>query len=91
MVIVVIHCMVRDPRVEDMMKRSFAELDSARHQVDRQQAVQELEQNVGSLQRLDCPICDTDIDHYYGACARITYLKKKMQVRIQYYILSRIV
>lgn len=66
-------------RVEDMMKRSFAELDSARHEVDRQQAVQELEQNVGSLQRLDCPVCDTDIDHYYGACARITHLKKKMQ------------
>ena len=79
---VVIESLIHNPRVEDMMKRSFAELDSARHQVDRQQAVEELEQNVGSLQRLGCPICDTDINHYYGACARITHLKKTMQVRI---------
>ena len=63
-----------------MMKRSFAEIDSARHEVDRTQALQDLEQSIRDLQELDCPICFEDIDSYYSACARITYLKREMQV-----------
>ena len=63
-----------------MMKRSFAEIDSARHEVDRKQALQDLEQSIRDLQELDCPICFEDIDSYYSACARITYLKGQMQV-----------
>ncbi len=68
-------------RIEDMMKRSFAEVDSARHEVDRQQALRDLEQSIGSLEGLDCPLCSVDIDQYYSACARIAHLRKKMQVR----------
>jgi len=63
-----------------MMKRSFAENDSVRHEVDRKQALQDLEQSIRDLQKLDCPICSEDIDSYYSACARITYLKREMQV-----------
>lgn len=62
------------------MKRSFAENDSVRHEVDRKQALQDLEQSIKNLQKLDCPICSEDIDSYYSACARITDLKRKMQV-----------
>ncbi len=63
------------------MKRSFAELDSARHEVDRQQALEDLKQSISSLGELDCPLCSIDIDQYYSACARITHLRKEMQVR----------
>ena len=76
------HTLTHLHRVEDMMKRSFAELDYARHEVDRKQALEELEQNIGSLEHLDCPLCATDIDHYYGACARVAYLRREMQVYV---------
>ena len=65
-----------------MMKRSFAENDSVCHEVDRKQALQDLEQSIRDLQKLDCPICSEDIDSYYSARARITYLKREMQVGI---------
>ena len=65
-----------------MMKRSFAETDSARHEVDRQDALKGLEEDLSSLDQLDCPICSTDIDYYYSACARVTHLKMKMQVYV---------
>ena len=62
------------------MKRSFAEMDSARHEVDRRQALDSLENNIVSLQgQEECPLCMQDIGHYYSACARITELQKEMQ------------
>lgn len=67
-------------RVEDMMKRSFAEIDSARHEVDRKQALEDLEQSITGLGQLDCPVCFEDIDQYYSACARIAHLRREMQV-----------
>ena len=62
------------------MKRSYAEDEMTRHEVDRKQALQELETDIGSLEQLDCPVCSTDLDHYYGACARIKNLQQQMQV-----------
>ena len=61
-----------------MMKRSFAEIDSAKHEVDRKQALQDLEESINGLGELDCPICFEDIDQYYSACARIAYLRREM-------------
>lgn len=62
------------------MKRSFAEIDSARHEVDRRQTLDSLESNIDCLKRQEeCPLCMQDIDHYYSACARILQLKKEMQ------------
>lgn len=81
-------CVYLTVRVEDMMKRSFAELDSARHEVDRQQALKDLEQSIGSLEDLDCPLCSTDVDHYYSACARIAHLRKEMQVEPLLYVID---
>lgn len=62
------------------MKRSFGESDSMRHEVDRKESMKELEDNIGSLEQLDCPLCTNDIDHYYSACARVTHLQREMQV-----------
>lgn len=69
------------------MKRSYAEDETTRHEVDRKQALRQLEEDVLVLQRLDCPICEQDIEVYYSSCARIHHLKDNMQVssRHQYY------
>ncbi|CAI8055955.1 Helicase SKI2W, partial [Geodia barretti] len=66
-------------RVEDMMKRSYAEDETTRHEVDRKQTLKQLEEDFRSLQRLDCPVCDQDLDHYYTACSRIQHLRTQMQ------------
>ena len=63
-----------------MIKRSFAEQESARHEMDRKQALDDPKQSISSLQDLNCPLCSIDIDQYYGACARIAHLRKDMQV-----------
>ena len=62
------------------MKRSFKEVDSIRHEVDRKQTLDDLVQSVGTLEKLECPVCDDDIDHYYSACTRVRSLQRQMQV-----------
>ena len=63
------------------MKRSFAEIDSARHQVDRQEALHSLRRKSESLhQRPDCPTCLQDVDQYYSACVKLTENNRDMQV-----------
>ena len=62
------------------MKRSYAEDETTRHEVDRKQTLRQLEEDVRCMQRLDCPVCDQDLDHYYTACSRIQHLRTQMQV-----------
>ena len=66
-------------RVEDMMKRSFSEIDSARHKSDHQKVQRFLKESIESI-REDCPICIHDIDQYYSACLTIANSRKRMQV-----------
>ncbi len=68
-------------RVEDMMKRSFAETDSAKHEVDRKQALTDLQGEISDIQgRESCPVCDVDIAQYYSSCASISTLDSQMKV-----------
>lgn len=67
-------------RVEDMMKRSFAEIDSTRHINDHQEALYSINKSIESLQTEDCPICIQDINQYYSACAAVMKFHKTMQV-----------
>ena len=69
-------------RVEDMMKRSFAEIDSARHMSCHQEALYSIKESIESLQKEDCPICIQDIDQYYRACVTVTNFHKNMQVSV---------
>ena len=66
-------------RVEDMIKRSFAEIDSTRHRSDNQEELHSLREKIQSLHN-DCQICIQDIDQYYSACVTVTNLRKNMQV-----------
>lgn len=70
-------------RVEDMIKRSFAEIDATRHISDNQETLYSLKESIQSLQEEDCPICVQDISQYYNACATVTNFHKKMQVSVK--------
>ncbi len=70
-------------RVEDMMKRSFAEIDSTRHINDHQEALYSIKESIESLQIEDCPICIQDINQYYSACANVKHFHKNMQVSVK--------
>lgn len=64
-----------------MMKRSFAETDSTKHEVDRRQALTDLKKKISDLEKNKlCPVCEVDIDEYYSACARLTFLDSQMKV-----------
>lgn len=75
---------VEQLRVEDMMKRSFAELDLQR---DAQQAAsqrQELEQKIRDFQERVFPMCD-DIEEYYVAASELNELRHFLQVCCIFY------
>lgn len=68
-------------RVEDMMKRSFAETDSTKHEIDRKQALADLQREISDIQgRESCPVCDVDIAQYYNSCASLSTLNIQMKV-----------
>ena len=62
------------------MKRSFAEVDSMKHEVDRKEKLQQLQDNAKLYEGLMCGVCYTDIDQYYQACAAMWKLHRKSQV-----------
>ena len=74
-------------RVEDMIKRSFAEIDSTRHINDNQEALCSIKESIEFLQKEDCPICVQDIDQYYSSCATVINFHKNMQVSVKVMIL----
>lgn len=63
-----------------MMKRSFAEIDSARNEDRRTAKLEELKK-LASLEDLKCSKCVHDINEYYDKCLQITDLHNAMQVR----------
>ncbi len=63
------------------MKRSFAETESTKHEIDRKQALAGLQQEISDIQsKISCSMCDADITEYYSCCARLATLDYKMKV-----------
>ena len=71
---------VESLRVEDMMQRSFAELDSARQKPEWEETIKDVKQKISKLESLNCLICITDLDDYYRLCSRLCDLEKSMRV-----------
>ena len=64
-----------------MMRRSFAEIDSAQSQSRRIKELSKLERDFASFSGLnDCSKCLPSITEYYQKCSRIRELTRKMQV-----------
>ena len=64
-----------------MMKRSFAEIDSARYHVDRQNAQAKIKESIQSLcEKENCSICSQDLDDYYDVCVTLANFHNRIQV-----------
>ena len=68
-------------RVEDVMMKSFAELDSVKHHGDHTHQLKEVESIISSLDNVICGLCTGDIEQYYKSCQRLLGLRKTVQVR----------
>ena len=65
-------------RVEDMLKRSFAETESTKHEVDRQDTMIQLQSKLSQLV-VSCSLCSLDIAPYYSYCDRVHTLDQQMR------------
>ena len=75
--------MCMDNRIKEMMRRSFAEIDSAQTYSKRKKELDKLEKEFTSFKGLDnCLKCVPSIDEYYQKCSRINELTQRMQVRV---------
>lgn len=63
-----------------MMKRSFAEIDSARNESNRMSKLEDLNNKLASVRKVDCSKCVNSIEEYYEKCSQITELHNAMQV-----------
>ena len=65
-----------------MMRRSFAEIDSAKAQSRRIKELSDLKKKFASFCGLsDCTKCIPSINEYYHKCSRISELSEKIKVR----------
>ncbi|THV06548.1 ATP-dependent RNA helicase [Dendrothele bispora CBS 962.96] len=65
-------------KVEEMIKRSFSENASQRLLPEQQQRVIENEKTLSTLQKLQCDVCEPDIEQYYDDSAEIISLNKRL-------------
>lgn len=63
-----------------MMKRSFAEIDSAQNENNRLTQLEDLKERFISSSKLDCSQCVQNIEEYYEKCYQINELNNEMQV-----------
>ena len=75
-------------RVKDMMKRSFAEIDSAQNEDNRVTELEELKDKIASMSEITCSKCVPSLDEYYIKCSDINMLRQEVQVHGQLLILT---
>ena len=71
---------VEQLRVQDMMKRSFAEFYLQKDAPENQKRLKELEEQVKQVADVDCSICSQNLKKYYLNWAEMLRLKKNVQV-----------
>jgi len=64
-----------------MMKRSFAEIDSAQEESDRLHQLEELSSRLEGCEDVTCEYCSDSIRPLYEKCDRITRTQLKLKVR----------
>ncbi|KAI8347084.1 NUC185 domain-containing protein [Mortierella sp. GBAus27b] len=65
-------------RVEEMIKRSFSENTSQKAMPERQRQLDENTRSIESLKKLECMICNRDIDEFYNTS--VALLKVNVQM-----------
>ncbi|RUP46089.1 NUC185 domain-containing protein [Jimgerdemannia flammicorona] len=69
-------------KVEEMIKRSFSENTSQKMLPENQKKFAESEESLNALQKLNCTICNADIENFYEASSRIVDLNHKLLEKI---------
>ena len=67
-------------RVEDMMKRSFAEFHLLKKAPGRERMIAKFTEEREQLEKLACERCLADIENYYDICKELMKLSKSLQV-----------
>ncbi|PFX34751.1 Helicase SKI2W [Stylophora pistillata] len=65
---------VEELRVEDMMKRSFAEFHIQKDAQERRRQMEELEKKLQNINDIDCMFCSEDLKSYFKACRELSQL-----------------
>ena len=71
---------VEELRVEDMMKRSFAEFHMQKDAQERKREMEELEKKLQNIKELDCTFCSQDLKPYFKTCRELFKLTRAVQV-----------
>ncbi|KAJ3228151.1 hypothetical protein HK099_006031 [Clydaea vesicula] len=66
-------------KIEDMIKRSFSENSNQKLIPEQEEKFKESSKRLAAIKRLNCNICDSDIDEYYDVSAKITLLNHELR------------
>ncbi|XP_078343350.1 superkiller complex protein 2-like [Oculina patagonica] len=73
---------VEELRVEDMMKRSFAEFHMQKDAQERKREMEELEKKLQNVKDVDCTFCAEDLKQYFKDCRELSELTRTVQAAI---------
>ena len=74
---------VEELRVEDMLKRSFAEFHMQKDAQERKRQMEEVEENLQHINDVDCTFCSGDLKSYFKACQELSPLTNTVKVMIR--------
>lgn len=79
---------VEELRVEDMMKRSFAEFHMQKDSQERKREMEEVEKKLQNIKEVDCTFCSDDLKLYFKDCRELSELTRTVQVVILLWCLT---
>lgn len=74
---------VEELRVEDMLKRSFAEFHMQKDAQERKRQMEEVEEKLQHINDVDCTFCSGDLKSYFKACQELSPLTNSVKVMIR--------
>ncbi|KAG0086288.1 hypothetical protein BGZ92_008265 [Podila epicladia] len=69
-------------RVEEMIKRSFSENSAQKAMPEKQKQFAEISKSLESLKKLDCQICNKDIEEFYDMSTRMIQLNHQLMEKL---------
>ncbi|KAG0338050.1 hypothetical protein BG004_007384, partial [Podila humilis] len=69
-------------RVEEMIKRSFSENSAQKAMPEKQKQFAEISKSLENLQKLDCQICNKDIEEFYDMSTRMIQLNHQLMEKL---------
>lgn len=73
---------VEDFKVEDMLKRSFAEFFSQHLQPEQQELLIKTEKQLSKLEKIECIMGEPDIENYHSIYSEISSINKQLMTML---------